>query len=71
MYLENLSHRPSWLGGVAAAKPQTGWWFNHRIDTHLEPRVPALLGSSFGASPGRSAAQLLDSLLDGQIMNFD
>src|SRR5215471_5038946 len=24
--------RPSWTGGVAAAKPQTGWLFNHHFD---------------------------------------
>jgi len=25
-YFANHSDRPSWPGGVAAAKPQTGWW---------------------------------------------
>jgi len=25
-YLANQGDRPSWPGGVAAAKPQTGWW---------------------------------------------
>jgi hypothetical protein len=26
-YLANQANRPSWPGGVAAAKPQTGWLF--------------------------------------------
>jgi len=25
-YLADRSDRPSWPGGAAAAKPQTGWW---------------------------------------------
>jgi hypothetical protein len=49
-YIADKNHRPSWIGGVAAAKPQTGWLFKLLKNAHGSfsvKRTPKSIGEHY------------------------
>src|SRR6185369_7978190 len=61
--LTNQNDRPSWPGGVAAAKPQTGWWAKFLSKVHnlsdKETFKPMRVQSVLVPPPRRFAPPLL------------
>jgi hypothetical protein len=60
--MENVEskHRPSWPGGVAAPKAQTGWWFKiHEEDSQSagQKNAPAKTTSQRDTGGEKSLAQ--------------